>query len=281
MSTHTSSKHPTNHLPGHPKAAYSPAADGRFTSSALTRGPWHPDHQHAGPPIALVCRAVEAAAHSHGLTHLARLTANLLRPVPIGEMEVKVTTIYVGRNAGHFSAQLMADGKEVGVFTALAQRENELELPEGLAGHPLPTMACLPADSQPAHFPCAGRHVGYSDLVETREARGHLFVGPCAIWFRLAYPLVNDEVPSAYQRVAVAADSGNGISAVLDYQRYSFVNSDLTINLLRRPQGEWICLDARTWLGSNGCGLAESALYDEHGLVGRATQSLAVRKLSP
>ena len=79
--------------------------------------------------------------------------------------------------------------------------------------------------------------------------------------------------------MAVAADSGNGISAVLDYQRYSFVNSDLTINLLRRPLGEWICLDARTWLGSNGCGLAESALYDQFGLIGRATQSLAVRAL--
>jgi acyl-CoA thioesterase len=91
--------------------------------------------------------------------------------------------------------------------------------------------------------------------------------------------LVVGEAPSPYQRVAVAADSGNGISAVLDYQRYSFVNSDLTINLLRRPQGEWICLDARTWLGPNGCGLAESALYDEHGLIGRATQSLAVRQL--
>jgi hypothetical protein len=77
--------------------------------------------------------------------------------------------------------------------------------------------------------------------------------------------------------VAVAADSGNGISAVLDFARYLFVNSDLTINLLRCPQGEWICVDARTLLAPNGCGLAESQLFDEAGLVGRATQSLAVR----
>jgi acyl-CoA thioesterase len=119
--------------------------------------------------------------------------------------------------------------------------------------------------------------VGYSDLMETRTARGEIFSGPCAIWFRMRHPLVEGETPSAYQRVAVAADSGNGISAVLDYQRFSFVNSDLTINLLRPPVGEWIGLDARTHLGSNGCGLAESALFDAHGLIGRATQSLAVR----
>ena len=96
----------------------------------------------------------------------------------------------------------------------------------------------------------------------------------------MRHPLLADEDPSPYQRVVVVADSGNGVSAVLDYERYTFVNFDLTINLLRRPIGEWICLDARTALGPGGGGLAESALYDESGLIGRATQSLAVRTRS-
>ena len=91
------------------------------------------------------------------------------------------------------------------------------------------------------------------------------------------HPLVKGETPSPYQRVAVAADSGNGISAALDFSKYVFVNCDLTINLFRRPAGEWICLQSRSLFGGNGCGLAESALYDEQGLIGRATQSLAVR----
>jgi hypothetical protein len=78
--------------------------------------------------------------------------------------------------------------------------------------------------------------------------------------------------------VAVAADSGNGISAALDFAHYSFVNCDLTVNLLRRPLGEWICLRSRSLLGGNGCGVAESALYDETSLIGRATQTLAVRR---
>ena len=260
-----------------PAFAYAPQAEGRYQSTELTRGPWHPDHQHAGPPVALVCGAFEAAAQTHGLSHIARLTANLIRPVPIGELHVQVTPVYVGRNAGHFSAQLLADGKEVGMFTALAQRENALALPEGLPGHPLPMAPRSPNDSPEAKFPFAGRHVGYSDLVETRTAQGRIFGGPCAIWFRLRHPLLDGHPPSAYQRVAVAADSGNGVSAVLDYERYSFVNSDLTIHMLRPPVGEWICLEARTLLANNGCGLAESALYDEQGLIGRAMQSLAVK----
>jgi hypothetical protein len=260
-----------------PASAYAALDGGSYRSSSLTRGPWHPDHQHAGPPIALVCRAIENAALKHGLTHLSRLTANLLRPVPIGDLEVEVTTDYAGRNAGHFSARLKAGDKEVACFTALTQRENDVKLPDSLPGHPLPPAPQEPDNSPAAIFPFAGKHVGYADLVETRVARGLLFRGPCAIWFRLRYPLVEDEEPSVYQRVAVAADSSNGISAILDFARYSFVNLDLTINLLRRPMGEWICLDARTCLGPNGCGLAESMLDDLHGLVGRATQSLSIR----
>ncbi len=254
---------------------------GHYQASLLTRGPWHPEHQHGGPPIALVCRAIEQAAQAQGLSHIARLTANLVRPVPIGDLEVLVSTQYVGRNAGHFSAQLLADGKEVGIFTALAQRENALALPDNLPGHPLPMAPQLPEASPAARFPFAGQYVGYAELVETRVARGEMFNGPCAIWFRLRHPLVAGELPGAYQRVAVAADSGNGISAILDYQRYSFVNSDLTIHLLRAPVGEWICVDASTHLGSNGCGLAEARLYDVQGLIGRSVQSLAVRERPP
>jgi len=260
-----------------PPSAYAPVDGHSYRSSALTRGPWHPDHQHAGPPIALVSRAIEKAALTHGLTHLSRLTANLLRPVPIADLEVEVATDYVGRNAGHFSARLKAGAKEVASLTALVQRENDLTLPDGLPGHPLPAAPKGPDDSPAAIFPFASKHVGYADLVDTRVARGLFFKGPCAIWFRLRYPLVEAEEPGAYQRVAVAADSGNGISAILDFGRYTFVNLDLTINLLRRPKGEWICVDAQTCLGPDGCGIAESMLYDMHGLIGRATQSLSIR----
>ena len=253
-----------------PTSAYAASDDGSYRSSTLTRGPWHPDHQHAGPPIALVCRAIEKSANKHGLTHISRLTANLLRPVPIGRLEVEVATDYTGRNAGHFSARLKAGGKEVACFTALAQRENDVKLPDELPGHVLPPAPRGPDDSPVAIFPFASRRVGYADLVDTRVARGVFFKGPCAIWFRLRHPLLENEEPSVYQRVAVAADSGNGISAILDFSRYSFVNPDLTINLLRRPVGEWICLDAQTYLGPSGCGLAESMLYDLHGFIGRA-----------
>lgn len=259
-------------------SAYRSTGPGRFMAGELTRGPWDPGHQHAGPPTALVCRAVEQAAARHGLAHLARLTGNLLRPVPLGEVSVEVHEDYLGRNAAHYSARLLGGGKELARYTALVQREVDTPVPAGTPGHPLPAPPRPLAACEPTAMPFPHEHRSYADLVETRAAEGRMFAGPCCVWFRLRHPLVEGEVPSPFQLAAVAADSGNGVSAALDIRHYSFVNCDLTINLLRRPVGDWVCLDARTELGANGCGLAESALYDELGLIGRATQSLAVRR---
>jgi Thioesterase-like superfamily len=260
-------------------AAYVETAEGAFLAGPLTRGPWHPDHQHAGPPSALICRAVERAASADGFAHLGRLTVNLLRPAPIGECRIEVAQDYVGRNAGHYSGRMIARDKEIARFTALTQREENVPIPQGTPGHPPPQAPKPWRDSQLATMGSVStHHFGYAEFVENRVAAGTIFKGPSAVWFRMAHPLLAGEEPSPYQRVAVAADSGNGISASLGFDKFMFVNCDLTINLFRRPVGTWICLEARSLFGGNGCGLAESALYDEEGVIGQATQSLAVRR---
>ena len=258
-------------------SAYLALDDGQFASSELTRGPWHPDHQHAGPPTALVARAIERAAAALGLRHIGRLTANLLRPVPIAQLAVEVSTEYAGRNVAHFSARLIAGDKEVARCTAVAQRTGEVLIPQNLPGHPLGQAPRPVAESTAERFPWPMTLTGYHDLIESRVAQGVMFRGPSAVWMRLRYPLVAGEEASGLQRVAVAADSANGISAILEFGRYVFVNSDLTVNLLRPAQGEWICIDAQTLLGPRGTGLADARVFDETGLVGRATQSLAIR----
>lgn len=220
-----------------------------------------------------MARAVERAAAALEMTHVARLTANLFRPIPIAELSIEVREDYGGRNAAHFSASLNAGGKEVARFTALAQREAEVTLPR----QSLPSAPRSVEESRDAPFPFDRKRIGYQDLIESRVAGGEFFRGPSAVWFRMRHPLILGEEPSALQRVAVAADSGNGISAVLDFRRYVFVNSDLTINLLRRPQGEWICIDARTLMGPAGGGIAEARIFDVLGLAGRSTQSLSIR----
>jgi hypothetical protein len=92
----------------------------------------------------------------------------------------------------------------------------------------------------------------------------------------MRHPLIAGEPPSPLQRVLIAADSGNGVSATLDWRRYLFINVDLTVQLHTLPVGEWVCLDAITIPQPTGMGLADTALYDERGPIGRATQTLLV-----
>ena len=109
---------------------------------------------------------------------------------------------------------------------------------------------------------------------------GYTQAGPARAWMRMRAELVEGEEPSALDRVLVAADSGNGISSPLDYRRYVFINTDLSVALRRLPRGEWVCLDSVTYAEADGVGLTDTALLDEGGLIGRATQSLLVRERS-
>jgi hypothetical protein len=95
---------------------------------------------------------------------------------------------------------------------------------------------------------------------------------------RLRHPLLPDEPLTPLARVAGTSDFGNGVATVLPFDKYLFINADLTISLDRRPVGEWVALDARTLLHPDGIGWSESVLHDELGPLGRATQALVVQR---
>ncbi len=122
-----------------------------------------------------------------------------------------------------------------------------------------------------------GWNPNYFEAMQWRFARGgFLRPGPSAAWMRMGVALVEGEEPSPLSRVLVAADSGNGISVEFPIDRFLFVNTELTVHLARMPEGEWVCLDAVTRIGSTGVGLAQSVLWDERGRIGSGNQSLLV-----
>ena len=58
-------------------------ADGdRLVSTELTRGPWDPQRQHAGPPAALLGRELEHLEDA-GEFHIARVTCDMFRTLRI------------------------------------------------------------------------------------------------------------------------------------------------------------------------------------------------------
>ncbi len=250
--------------------------DGRhLVPTVRARGPWSPHALHGGPVAALVARDVEAHPGAEDL-QLVRITLELLRPVPMTRLALTSSLVKPGRRAQLVDTVVEADGVEVAwsrslrIHRAPEHRRVEPTVPED--GPPDP-----PDRAVPSRMVVGDRTAFHNEGVEMRFVTGRTDdLGPATVWFRLLCPVVLGEEPSPWQRVAAAADFGNGVSAELGFQSSSFVNPDLTISVHRPPVGEWICLDARTRFGTPGIGAAESALWDETGRIGRSIQNLVV-----
>jgi hypothetical protein len=255
-----------------PEAFYERDGDG-FRATELTRGPWDPGHQHAGPPSALIGRQIEQLDEAEDF-QVGRVTFEILRPVPIGPLAVAAEVVRPGRRVQLIEAVLGdGSGQELVRARAWRIRSGSLELPaEAIDESPAPP---FPEDPGPTDFFPTGQDAGYHTAMEWRAAEGGFVEpGPAKVWMRQRVPLVEGEEPSPLQRTLVIADVGNGISAVLDWRRYIFVNVDLTVTLERMPAGEWVCVDAVTRPRPSGIGSAESQLSDRGGRVGRAIQTL-------
>lgn len=256
-----------------PDSFYEPAGDG-FLATELTRGPWDPGAQHAGPPSALLGRAIERVEGGEGF-QIGRIAFEILRPVPIGPVRVEAEVVRPGRSVQMIEASLSTGDGEAMKARAWRLRRREVEIPADVVTTPAPPPG--PEQGNRPEFFETGQSAGYHTAMEWRSVGGgFLEPGPATVWMRMGCELVAGEEPTPLQRALVAADVGNGISAVLDWRRYLFVNVDLSVYLERMPEGEWVCVDAVTLPQTSGIGTAESVLSDERGRIGRAVQALLI-----
>jgi hypothetical protein len=247
----------------------------RFVPTELTRGPWDPDAQHAGPPAALLGRAIERL-ESDGERQVGRITVEILRSVPLTPLSVAAGVVRPGRTVELCEATLSDERGPVLEARAWRLRRGRIELPRTLGSAREPARPPPPRQvAEGGSFPAQGP--GYHTAMEYRFAAGEFVeLGPALAWLRMRVPLVEDEAPTPLERVLVAADSGNGVSATLDWNRFLFINVDLTVHLHRLPASEWVCLDALTLPEASGIGLADTLLWDERGRIGRAAQTLLI-----
>jgi hypothetical protein len=91
-------------------------------------------------------------------------------------------------------------------------------------------------------------------------------------------PLLNGETATGFQRICPLADCGNAFGRNAEPWEFSFVNADLTIALHRDPEGEWLGSKSVGHWETNSIGLADAILFDQHGAVGHALQTLVLRK---
>lgn len=264
-----------------------------FVPTEHARGPWDPRALHGGAPAALLTGAFERTEPGSDL-RIARLAFELLRPIPFAPLSLSTRIVRPGRRVQEIAAELHSGGELICRASALRVRAVPDGLPtaasadgsappESGAGSassrdPLPPEIPGPQEGSPVRFALDDRDMTSfaASAMEMRWLDDPWAPGPARVWMRLRHPLVEGQPLTPLARLAATADFGNGVSAVLPFERYLFINADLSIHLHRQPAGEWIGLDARTLLHGGGTGLSESVLHDLHGPVGRAFQTLVV-----
>jgi hypothetical protein len=243
-----------------------------FHATDLALGPWYPGALHGGAPAALIVHALNAHPVAEGL-RLARITYEFVRPVPQHGLKVSIQVIRPGRRVTLLDATLHdGDGIEVTRARALLLQPSDV--------------SAAPAEAPPFPGPEEGVR---SDWEHNRprmfatEGMQILFVkgqflspGDATAWFRLRYPLVAGQPIDPLERVAAASDFGNGIAAVLDWDRYMFINPDLTVTIERPPVDEWVALESHTRVEAGSVAVSESIMWDRRGRIGHAIQSLLV-----
>lgn len=272
-------------------------ADGdSFVPTEHARGPWDPRALHGGAPAALIAGAFERMQPGAELP-IASMRFEFLRPIPMAPFALSTRMTRPGRRVQALAAEIESGGEVVCRAGALRIVPAPDRLPEPALAQleqAAPARIAPPEHGDAVVFALddGGRRSFAASAMEMRFLAGHPLVGElpehdtesrhrpvgaATVWMRLRHPLLPGEPPSPLARVAASADFGNGVAAAVPFDRYLFINADLSIELDRRPVGEWIALDARTLLHPGGIGWAESVLHDEQGPLGRARQALVVQ----
>lgn len=243
--------------------------------------PWSRSSQHGGPVNALFMHAALGAAGETGL-RVARLTVDLLKPVPLIPLLLQSRFLRRGRRLAVFEADLVrpADGDVAASARAvLLLARDELGStwdpphapPEGPEG-------CEPLDFLPADWR-AHAPPGFHWSVQLRRAK--TAAGP-AVWASTPLELTPGEPLAPLERLAALCDTTFGASAhllqspdaVRRIPRGRLINTDTNLHLERAPGGEWFALADSFVADRAGTGLARVNLYDPAGRVGTSLQTL-------
>ena len=243
-------------------------------------GPWDQGFQFGGASAALaVC--VADALGSLTPMRVARVTVDLMRPIPIRPLELSTRVVRDGKRLQVVELVLRHEDQEVAWVSVLRLQQVDLsplepgELP---LGTPAPAAHPTPIDPHAmvySHVPWVPGITGAVDFW-VPEGEPHAFRGPT--WLRLHVPVVAGEATPPEAALALMADFSSGIG----HPRWSSVrgiNGDLTVSILRPPTDEWIVLEAESWAAPDGIGHSRSTLRDTTGVLAGGTCSRLLVRL--
>jgi len=244
---------------------------GRYLPTSHTEGAWVSEEQHMAPVSGLLADAIETCSDRTDLV-TSRIAFDILGMIHRREIEISASVIRPGRTIELVQAEMRCGGRTLVRATAWRLARSDTT---DLAADELPAIPG-PGSAEPWN----GADLwggGFIASLEFRTLPGWR-PGRGRAWVRTPHPLVEDRPVSALAGYVGLIDTANGVAVRSAPTELLFPNTDLTIHLIREPRGEWLGLDTEVSYGPGGIGLTSSVLHDLDGPVGRAAQSLTLRR---
>jgi len=264
-------------------ALYRPDGDG-YSATEITAGGWSAQAQSGGAVLALLGHVLDDVATLTPMS-LTRLTADLVRPAPIGvPLRVHHSIVREGKKIQVVELTATSDGIEVARARALRVRNADLR---GIDGIPVsttdddPAARLPPRDSLPNMIDSDGPAEFLRSGVEFRRTHPtrHEVNG---LWCRLLVPVVAGEPVRATSRATLPMDLVNLIGVGSFGRGVTAINADVSAHVLRPPVGEWIGLVGDTRFGHQvGHGVSAATMSDDDGVFGLTSTSQVVDVASP
>lgn len=251
------------------------AYSGTFIATEHTGSPWSAEHQHAGPAAALLLRAASMVSSDVPTAITTQASFDILAPIPRAAIAVSARIVKAGALAALIDADLTVAGMDQIIMRMSAWRLRSAKEPltDSVGTFPPPP---APGDAPP---PNSLWGAGYVDAMNWQVVDGNLYApGSATVWASPKVNLIDDEPARGAELIALLADAANGVSALADPREVGFVNTDLTLHMLREPEGDDVWMRAESLTLGTGIGMTSAVLGDASGMIAQANQSLFVSR---
>ncbi len=251
--------------------------DDRFVPTELAGSPWHSSVLHGGAPAGLLAYCLQRELATPGMQP-ARLSIDLLRPVPNAPLQVEIRPIRQGKRIALLEGRLLAEGSLVALATALFVKPEPVSLPayapvyadrmsgpEGLATVSFREILFGKSGNVPP---------GLHTTIQLRPVSELNEAGRGTAWISLPAQIIQGQENTPFMLAALASDFGNGVGQLNLGDSLGTINADIQLQLGRLPEGEWIGLDSEALLDETGVGQVLTTMHDQNGRIGQVSQTI-------
>jgi hypothetical protein len=250
-----------------------------FVGTTLTQGGWDRRHMNGAAVLSLLGHCLDDVPALVPMV-LARFTADLARPLPIGpRLRVVPEVVREGKKLQLVQLRITVDDVDHAWATALRLRVDDISnrpaLPESSAATPTADQLLAPRQASMRDVnPDVPGFLHAIDLARAPRLDGK----GSGYWARLDTPVVAGEANRASSFITFAFDCANVMGIDNPMANVTMINPDVTAHVLRPPADEWIAVTGDTFVAPGmGRSMTVATYTDSRGMYAQGSLSQLVQ----